>query len=65
MCLGKFHLLRNLFRQQIVIRIQILQPFSSCEFQQTVPCCVTAAVRAGLPADMAAKTFDDLETAIS
>src|SRR4029077_8714976 len=61
----ELHLAGNFFWQQVVIRIQVLQPVTARKLKQPVPCHVTATVWARFPANSIAETFDDLETCIS
>src|SRR5437588_12930972 len=61
----ELHLQGNFFWQQVVTRIEVLQPLAARKLKQPVPSHIAAAIRAGFPTNSIAKTFDDFKTCVS
>src|SRR5262249_9043140 len=59
------HLPIDLFGQQVVVGIEVLQPLSARQLEQAVAGGVAAAVSTGLPADAAVETPDDIQTVVA
>src|SRR5215813_8648750 len=60
----ELHLPRDLVTQQIVIRIEILYPFTPCQLKQTIARSVAATVRTRFPAYTAIELTNNVEAVV-
>src|SRR6185369_5472047 len=56
--LYELDLVCNFFRQQIVVSVEILQPFALCQFRQPVPRSVASMIGPGLPTNLTVESPD-------